>query len=135
MLATWSVLHVDPNSPAAPLAEDNWVATSAIWPWKKWPPQSCFPVDISPLVVASPYCTPRKQITKKRANLGLILALVRVPAVNGRDHWNKSCRISCKSTSPSQLYKERTYCSTFMTLYREHAKLASLLIHSQLFGI
>merc|ERR1711953_399640 len=58
--------------------------------------------------VDSPYCTPRKQTTKKRANLGLILAHVRVPAVNGKDRWSKSCRISCKSTSPSQLYKERT---------------------------
>lgn len=98
---------VDPNSPVAQHVAVNWVAIFAIWPWKKWPPQSCSRADINPPVVVSPSYTQRKQTTKKLVNSGHILAPVQEPVVNGRDHWNKSCHTLCKSTNPSQLYREK----------------------------
>jgi len=67
-----------------------------------------FLVGTNPQVVASPSYTLKKRTMKRRASSDLTLVPVLVPVVNGKDRLNKSCRISCKCTSRSQLYKERT---------------------------
>lgn len=47
-----------------------------------------FHVSIQAMVVPLPCSTLKRLITKKRANFDRIYARVRVPAVNGKDHWN-----------------------------------------------